>query len=244
MEFIEKLYSQEYFAPVLFAVVAILAILFIIVLILAVKDSKKKKNVTSNEVSDTFAKVDDVPQEINVNVTSENQEKIEVSEIKEENPVNNIETNGTEFESVVVPAPIGEENETIINNDNNIISEEVTHIPVEPEEIRVEASPEMESSIKNDEVEQAENDLDSIAASLLSEYKKDNKTEDETPVELPQVEETSKPIVEEEKKEIELQNLNDIPVPQPIKVTDTAAIIDSSKKRVDDIQTEEYSLNK
>ena len=52
MGFIEKLYSNDLCAPILFTIVGILTVLFIVVLILALKDAKKsQKSVV--EIADT-----------------------------------------------------------------------------------------------------------------------------------------------------------------------------------------------
>ena len=255
MEFLEKLYSQEYFAPVLFTIIAILAVLFIIVLILALRDAKKKKNVVDNTANDAFAKVNDEAQEVNINATSP-----EINEIKEEkininnnDVVSSVETTGSEFKEIEIPAPIADNNESTITS-QEVVTPSVDNVvtpEVETPEIKIETPEEVVTEINSNDVAQAENDLDSIAATLLSEYKKDNQS-----VEVPSEEVSTQPsefssvgvtpdvLPAEEKKDSELPSLNDIPVPQPVRVTDTSTIIDSSKQNIDNIQTEEYSINK
>jgi len=248
MEFLEKLYSQEYFAPVLFTVIAILAVLFIIVLILALRDAKKKKNVESG-ANDAFANVSEEPQEINVNVTKPEEAEVKIEPtIKEEGVISNVEPTPTGFENIEIPAPVVENNET------PIVSEQSAEVPVqeEPQDIKIE--PEAQSNTV--EVATPENDLDSIAATLLSEYQKDGVSGQDN-VEIKPEEPSVQPSnfssvgitpnelpVEEENKNISIPNLDDIPVPQPVRVTETSTVIDSSKQGVDNIPTEEYSINK
>ena len=260
MEFLEKLYSQEYFAPILFTIIAILAVLFIIVLILALRDAKKKKGAVDNTTTDAFAKTNEEVQEINVNVSApEVSEENKEEEKKEESVINSVEPTAAGFENVEVPAPVAEENETPISNPINVepTAEIVAPASEESQDIKIEATPEVVTPVvpapASNDVEKAENDLDSIAATLLSEYQKDgssNETKVETPSVQPATEFSSVGItpntlpVEEENKSVEIPGLNDIPVPQPVRVTETSTVIDSSKQNVDNIPTEEYNLNK
>src|SRR5574344_613252 len=60
-EFMEKLYSTQYFGVMLFVVIVILAVLFIIVLILALRDAKKRRQIENiTEESDESAAMADV----------------------------------------------------------------------------------------------------------------------------------------------------------------------------------------
>ena len=228
MEFIEKLYSNELFAPILFTIVGILAVLFVVVLILALRDAKKsKKDVVevANNV-DEFNKMSEEVVETPI-ATNELEEK---EEVKEE-VINNVIPVSDSFEEVTIEAP-----ETELEEDNKI--------KIENEEV---------ASI---ELERAENDLDEIAATLLKEYQKE-KEDDEEVVEKPQVAEQqispvfvtpdTIPVKEEEKESIEMPILNDIPVPQPVRVVQSSQIIDSSKKEnvsINDIETEEYNIKR
>ena len=259
MEFLEKLYSQEYFAPILFTIIAILAVLFIIVLILALRDAKKKKGAVDNTTTDAFAKTNEEVQEINVNVSAPEVSEENKEEKKEESVINSVEPTAAGFENVEVPAPVAEENETPISNPINVepTSEIVAPASEESQDIKIEATPEVITPVvsapASNDVEKAENDLDSIAATLLSEYQKDGSS-NETKVETPSVQSATEfssvgitpntlP-VENENKSVEIPGLNDIPVPQPVRVTETSTVIDSSKQKVDSIPTEEYNLNK
>ena len=251
MEFLEKLYSQEYFAPVLFTVIAILALLFIIVLVLALRDAKKKK-AAQGGTNDAFAQVSEEPQEINVNVSAP-----APVEVKNENVINSVEPSANGFENIEVPAPVASNNETPIVSEPNVEpvdptvpvepvapTETVAPVQEEPQDIQIEATPEV-NNVEN-------NDLDSIASTLLSEYQKET-TNNEEKVETPTIQPNDfssvgvKPNtlpVEEENKSVDFPNLNDIPMPQPVRVTETSTVIDSSKQNVDDIPTEEYNINK
>lgn len=249
MEFLEKLYSQEYFAPVLFTIIAILAVLFIIVLILALRDAKRKKNEVNGGTNDAFAKVSEEVQEINVNVSeptpTEVNEENSVEPVKEESVINSVEPTATGFENVEVPAPVVENNETPIATEQVVEQNPEPVLPVEePQDIKIEAAPE----VSENEVEKAENDLDSIAATLLSEYQKEETPKVETPVVQPNefsaVGITPNTLPVEEETSSNIPNLSDIPVPQPVRVTETSTVIDSSKQNLDDIPTEEYNINK
>ena len=239
MEFLEKLYSQEYFAPVLFAVIAILAVLFIIILILALRDAKKRK-IVDGGTNDAFAKVSEEPQEINVSVSNPETSEVKIEpEIKEGSVISNVEPSANGFENIEVPAPVVENNET------PIVSEQSVDIPApvqeEPQDIKLET----ELPAVNNEVEKAESDLDSIAATLLNEYKKDDAVGSsvEEPKSFSSVDVTPNTLpAEEVKNDVSFPNLNDIPVPQPVRVTETATVIDSSKQNVDNISAEEYNL--
>ena len=253
MEFLEKLYSQEYFAPVLFTIIAILAVLFVIVLILALRDAKKKKGNVEANTTDAFAKTEDEIQEINVNVSNANEVK---EENKEESVISSVEPTNNGFEDVAVEAPVAENNEIpIVNENNSEANVEPTFEPVSPvapveEQNEIKIEPEAE--VSSNDVEKAESDLDAIAATLLSEYQKDGEAKEEDKVETPSVQPdqfsavgvtpNTLPNVEEE--ETSVPNLNDIPTPQPVRVTDTSTVIDSSKANVDNIPTEEYNINK
>ena len=227
MEFLEKLYSKEYFAPVLFAVIAILAVLFVIVLILALRDAKKKKALENEAANDAFAKVNDEPQEVNINV-----ETPAVPEVKEESVVNSVEATPTGFENVEVPAPVVENNETPIVAAPTFEAP-APEIPVEePQDIKIEEAPKVEVN----EEQSAMNDLDSIASTLLSQYKKDVPEE--------KVEAPSVAPVQSEPVASEVPSFTDIPVPQPVRVTESANVIDSGKQNVSNIQAEEYNINK
>lgn len=249
MEFLEKLYSKEYFAPVLFTVIAILAVLFIIVLILALRDAKKKKNVEGG-TNDAFAKVSEEPQEINVNVSSSEPTEVPVitenkeEEVKSESVVSSVEPTPTGFENVEVPAPVEESNETpIVTEAPAPFATPTPEVPEEPQDIKIDSIPDVDTP----DVTKAENDLDSIAASLLSDYQKEKEEKVETPTvqpnEFSSVGITPNTLPVEEEKSFDIPNLNDIPVPQPVRVTETSTVIDSSKQSVDSIPTEEYNIN-
>ncbi len=231
MEFIERLYSNELFAPILFSIVGILAVLFIIVLILALRDAKKNnKNVV--EVADNteeFNKLSEEVKEAPIEAPVETNDFKFKNDFKED-VVDNLVSENDSFEEVTIEAPKAD-----LEDDNKI--------KIENEEV---------ASI---ELERAENDLDEIAATLLKEYQKEE--DDEEVVETPQVAETqispvfvspnTLPVKEEDKVEIEMPSLSDIPVPQPVRVVQSSQIIDSSKKEnvsINDIEAEEYSIKR
>ncbi len=229
MEFIERLYSNELFAPILFTIVGILAVLFVVVLILALRDAKKsKKDVV--EVADNTEEFNKISEEVVETPIETKEEENEL--VKDESVINNLTPISDNFEEVSIEAP-----ETELKDDGKI--------KIENEEV---------ASI---ELERAENDLDEIAATLLKEYQKEESEEDEV-IDKPQVAEKqispvfvtpdTLPAKEEEKEaEIEMPSLSDIPVPQPVRVVQSSQIIDSSKKEsfsINDIETEEYNLKR
>jgi len=235
MEFIEKLYSNELFAPILFTIVGILTVLFIVVLILALRDAKKSKQsvVEIVENPEDFTKYN-----ANFETTAEDdfeikeEEKPKVYEAPKEDIVNNVVPEKDNFENVAIDAP--EE-----------IKEDSSEIKVENEEV---------ASI---ELERAENDLDEIASTLLKEYQKETNDDEkvETPVntEAPTspvfVSPDTLPVKEEEEKPVaqEMPSLSDIPLPQPVRVVQQSTIVDSSKKEnvgLNQIQNEEYNIKR
>lgn len=227
MDFLEKLYSKEYFAPVLFTVIAILVVLFAIVLILALRDAKKKKALENASANDAFAKVNEEPQEVNISVAT--------PEVKEENVVNSVEATPTGFANVEVPAPVAESNETPIVTPPTFEAA-TPDVPVEePQDIKIEEAPKVEVN----QEQSAMNDLDSIASTLLSQYKKEEAPKVEAPVEAPSV-----APVQSEAVASDIPSFGDIPVPQPVRVTDSANVIDSSSQNVANIRAEEYNINK
>ena len=229
MEFIEKLYSNELFAPILFTIVGILAVLFVVVLILALKDAKKSKKdvVKVADNTEEFNKLNEEVVETPI-VTNELEEKSLVNE----DVVNNVIPDSDVFEEVTIDAP-----EIDLNNDDKI--------KIENEEV---------ASI---ELERAESDLDEIAATLLKEYQKE-KNDDEEVIETPQIADSqispvfvtpdTLPVKEEDKEsEVEMPSLSDIPIPQPVRVVQSSQIVDSSKKEnvsINDIETEEYNIKR
>src|SRR5574344_1915512 len=111
-EFMENLYSKEYFGVTLFIVIGGLAVLFVIVLILALKDAKKRKKAVeltqeSDKATDmaelSFAK--NVTNPVNVEVNTNKQPEMESTVLIKDS------TNG--FEDIKVDAPTSINNETV-----------------------------------------------------------------------------------------------------------------------------------
>ena len=187
--FLDKLYSYEYFGEILFAVIGVLVLAFIIILILGLRDAKKNKNakeiveesdIQTKNATDTFNEVAAAPVDLSVNnvnnesVVLDQDNTIEIkqpindtfADVKvnepttfEEVPVveNNVVEDASVVETpVVAPTPIVEPK----------VEEQVTPVvaPVNSEVKSVVATPQ--------NIEQANNDLDAIAAALLAEYNK------------------------------------------------------------------------
>ena len=232
MEFIEKLYSNDLFAPILFSIVGVLSVLFVIVLILALRDAKKsKESVIITEVPEEFDKYSDEQMlaDFEAQMKAAEEEKKANVEVPKEEVVSNIDLDDNSFESVSVDTP-------------EILPEDTSKIKVEKEEV---------ASV---ELERAENDLDEIAATLLKEYQKET-SDDEVVEATPISEAQTSPVfvspdtlpVKEEKVSVELPSISDIPVPQPVRVVQTSSIIDSSKKdslSLNDIANEEYTIKR
>ena len=238
MDFIEKLYSNELFAPILFTIVGILTIMFIVVLVLALKDAKnsRKSVVEIAETPDEFNKLNEQVFETPVENAELEKETLEIPKevVVKEEVVDNLIPENDSFEVVTVDAP-----------------EEVVE---EPAQIKVE-----NEEVASVELERAESDLDEIAATLLKEYQKETDSEDEERVEAPIISEPQtspifvtpdtlpNKVVEEKPKVEDLPNLVDIPVPQPVRVVQTSQIIDSSKKEnvsLNEIENEEYNIRR
>jgi len=238
MSFLENLYSNEYFVPVLFTVIAVLAILFIITLILAIRDSKKSDDsviVTTPKDIDAFSKTED--NFVSTEYKAEDlilKEKEEVKdEVEKDNVIESIMPNESGFENVNIEQPVE------VKDEVNVVA---------PSEDII-----LENNATQEEVKQAENDLDLIAATLLKEYKKETPSEENavndqfssvfvSPDVLPN-------IVEENKEDVKtMPNFADIPAPQPVRVIDASTIIDSSKKEnevnINNIVNEQYNIRK
>ena len=270
MEFLEKLYSNELFPPILFIIIAVLAVAFIIVLILALKDAKKNKNMADNgtPVENAFAQQEQAPTAVNVQaepsvapIQDLNQEKpveAPVNVIESVQPVSNTFENVNVEAPIVEPAiaqPIGEvtveqpTEEPVINP----VSPVAPVVPqVESPDIKIEVSP----VATQEDVNRAESDLDQIAATLLKEYQK------ETPEAVNPIKEEVSPVVQPneqispvfvspdtlpskvEETSAGVPSFNDIPTPQPVRVTNTSTVIDSSNQSINNIATEEYNISK
>ena len=255
MEFLEKLYSQEYFAPILFGVIIVLIITFIIVFILALRDAKKnQENVESTE---SFV---DLPKEnesvagadtplVNEEVELTPEVKEETTVVTEDPVVSNLEPETNTFEEVQIDipeaiAPISDEDE-----------EEKPLDTAGNETIKVEESPVASS----EEVAKAENELDQIAATLLAEYQKEPAASEvtESPVAPAPVESneqfssvfvTPNTLPAEEEKKADIPDIADIPLPQPVRVVSQSTIIDSSNQEnpvdINNMEAEEYNIKR
>lgn len=288
MDFLENLFSQEYFAPVLFIVIAVLAVLFIIVLIMALKDAKKNKaqQTTSNGNTDAFAEQNTNPVDVSVPVQNNVEVAspvVEENQVAQNNVIESIQPVSSNFENVNVeaPQPVVEgapvatpvvENAQVttpVNNEfKNVVVEAPTEnvVPVAPinvtpeiqntfasanevstpevnnQDIKIESEP-----VANvNEVDKAENDLDQIAATLLKEYQNTNSG---TEAEVASQSATSPVFVSPDTlpntdSQVDEPSLASIPTPQPVRVTNTSTVIDSSKQGLNNIPTEEYNINK
>ena len=237
MQFLENLYSNQYFAPVLFTIVAILTVLFIIVLILALKDAKKNKNVVevaNNNDEDTFVQIDESQADLSIPI-----DKIKINNNHQEEKqeiVDSIVPETETFEEVKVEAP-----KELVENVETV--QDYNDIKIEESEV---------ASI--DDVKQAESELDIIAQTLLKEYQKEHVEEEK--IQTPQINEEKinseqissvfvSPKVSEETHADVMPNFSDIPEPQPIKVVSSSDIIDSSKNNdLNNIEVEEYTIKK
>ena len=265
MNFLEKLYENNLFAPILFGIIAVLAVLFIIVLILAMKDAKKNKSKKATQAQDAFNQVTTEPTEVNVDAN-----KVEVKDETqaEENVISSVVPSAGSFENVnievptnidspVIAVPEEQQNNTqeVKGENNPSASQEVVVKPAENEIAfeNVEAPIQTENSPVSsvEEVKKAEKDLDEIAATLFSEYHKESvPTQDNVDLPKSNVEDvkqnsndqfssvfvTSDTLPAEEKSdENTVPSLNDIPAPQPVRVVNQSSIIDSSKKENIDV---------
>ena len=243
-EFMGKLYSNQYFGIVLFAIIGILALLFIIVLILALRDAKKRKHIEdvtieSDKAEDmanvAFASYNDVPVKVEV---KENDQVQAVKEDKVEKEDNVVEIKASEdesFDNVTVEAPttMPNENSNSLFPDLEIGKPDINEID-KPEEEKKE--PIVEEVAPKEEV--AEPVLKPQQPEQFSSIYV-------TPGAIPKKEEDSVPTP------TELPNFADIPAPTPVRVVNETSIIDSSAKykqeiKADDVSetSEEYTLKK
>lgn len=272
MEFLEKLYSNELFAPILFIIIAVLAVAFIIVLILALKDAKKNKGVdgSGTPIENTFAQQEQVPTAVNVPVEGQ-VEPVQNFEqnnptIAPDNVIESVQPTNNTFESVNIEAPTPSVEPVVVQPVDqpsmvqssvqpvvNPVNPVETVVPqVESPDIKIEASP----VATQEDVNRAENDLDQIAATLLKEYQKEapgvvNPIKEEVSSVVQPSEQISPVFVSPdtlpnkvEETSTGISNLSDIPTPQPVRVTNTSTVIDSSNQNINNIATEEYNISK
>ena len=242
-EFMEKLYSNQYFGIVLFAIIGILALLFIIVLILALRDDKKRKQIEdvtieSDKAEDmanvAFASYNDVPVKVEVKADDQVQPVKEDKPETEDNVVEIKTLQDESFDSVTVEAPttMPDENSASLFPDLEIGKPDINEID-KPEEEKKE--PIVEEAPKEEVTEpvlkpQQPEQFSSIYVTPGAISKKEEETIP-TPTELP--------------------NFADIPAPTPVRVVNETSIIDSSAKykqeiKADDVSetSEEYTLKK
>ena len=242
-EFMEKLYSNQYFGIVLFAIIGILALLFIIVLILALRDDKKRKQIEdvtieSDKAEDmanvAFASYNDVPVKVEVKADDQVQPVKEDKPETEDNVVEIKTLQDESFDSVTVEAPttMPDENSASLFPDLEIGKPDINEID-KPEEEKKE--PIVEEAPKEEVTEpvlkpQQPEQFSSIYV---------------TPGAIPKKEEDSVSIP------TELPNFADIPAPTPVRVVNETSIIDSSAKYKEEIKandvigtSEEYTLKK
>lgn len=223
-EFMEKLFSNQYFGVCLFAVIGILALLFVIVLIMALRDAKKnKKALELTEETDkaekmadvAFASVNDAPI------------KVEVSPIEEEKKEDVVEfkttTNDT-FEDVKVEAPT-----EFIENDKKSAFPDLDISKPEMESFK-EAE---ENITSNDEEDKKEEKVDEPI--LKPQQPEQFSSIYVTPGAIPEKEEVSK------SEENVIPDLSDIPMPTPIKVVSSTSIVDASSKEVNGATSEDVT---
>ena len=246
MNFLEKLYSNSYFAPVLFGVIAVLAVLFVIVLIMALKDAKKR-NGEETKVDDTLSKVEEEPKDLSIEMTDtkeDNNEEVE-DKLSATDVISSLVPENDSFENISISAPsedqeieLKAEEEDPFNGIVTLNEDNTTSVEVEPSDVAIV-----------DEVAQAESDLDAIAKTLLAEYRKEmpkvNKQVEETPSQSDQYSSvfvTPNTLSSDDNT----PNLFDIPTPQPVRVVDQSTIIDSSNRTnnvdINNISNEEYTI--
>lgn len=243
-EFLDKLYSYEYFGEILFIVIGVLVLAFIIILILGLRDAKKNKNakeiveesdLQTKNATDTFNEVASAPVDLSVNnVNTESVVLDQDNTIEIKQPINNT------FSDVKVNEPTTFEELPVVEN-NTVVEPSVVETPVvaptpivEPKVEEVAPVAPINSEVEKvaatpNNLEQANNDLDAIAAALLAEYNK-NQSEDT--------------MLKPSNNTIPMPN-NDVEL--PTKVVDKQDVIDTTRDvqySVNDIASEEYNINK
>jgi type II secretory pathway pseudopilin PulG len=241
-DFMEKLYSMQYFGVVLFSIIGILAVLFVIVLILALKDAKKRRQAENlTKESDQSASMADVafaeevhdPVKVEVTKTSEETPK-------EDNVVQYQEAANNTFEDIKVEAPSElpkEENVSPfpdleitqpVNLPADIMNdaekEEIAPVIKETEEETVKVEEEKKDSANNEEPVLKPQQPEQFSSIYVTPGAIPNKETDEKvmPTEMP--------------------NLSDIPAPTPVRVVNESSIVDSSAKK--ELKPEDISTDK
>ncbi|MBQ4583570.1 MAG: hypothetical protein IJA94_01585 [Bacilli bacterium] len=133
MDFLEKLYSYEYFPQILFTSIAVLLILLVIVILFGKKDEKVRKEEETRRLElaglDAFAKEENAPISLEVNdINGEQPVNEVVTEIKEQFDIppvaNDIESNTdddihSEAEELVKNALNNSIGDSLIEQENN-----------------------------------------------------------------------------------------------------------------------------
>ena len=241
---LDKVFSFQYFGIILFSVIGILAVLFVILFAVAIKDAKKNKinnNIeeqNEEEKNDSIKETNKKKEEKKTKKAEKEDKKEEVKELKKEEPQEEIEEVSIKEE---IEIPIEEVIEPQEDNDIDLdVSLEKTLADLDNTlaSLNITKEDAIEEPVIEDvkiDVTQENEDLQNLAMSLVKDYKKEKKP---------------KEVVKEEKKiePIAMPNLDDIPMPQAIKVIDSTPINNPKKRTVkrrtaiDSIVGEEYKL--
>lgn len=226
-DFMEKLFSSQYFGVVLFSVIGVLALLFIIVLIMAIKDAKKNKRAQEfTEETDKAEKMADVA----FASFNDTPIKAEVDPVKEEKHEDVVEfktpTNDT-FADIKVDAPT----EFIDNNNKSAFPD-------------LDISEPVASDLKTDNSIGSTSEAETSNLKVVEEKKEDTVEE---PVLKPQQPEqfSSIYVTHDNTKSTNsnvMPDIADIPMPTPIKVVSSTSIEDV--KRTDDNNVQEKDVSK
>lgn len=208
MDFLSKLYSNENFGIILFAVISILVLVFLIVLFFGKKDQKDRKLAETN-------KIDLEKQEKENNVVEEaanNQNVISEVAFKEEQPMTNLE--------ISPAAQMEEQSKNTINTPNLVLNEDLTNpeVPTVPEKIEpVEPIlPNGEESVPTPPI--PDFDFDALASSISKELESigvpTSEIEESRPVIEPNIAESAlnKLVEETTKKEFKEEPVKQNPI--------------------------------
>lgn len=245
--FFDKLFSYQYFGIILFSVIGILAVLFIILFAIAISDAKKNKitnnieeenNIDKKEKAkeEKTTKKEDKKEKAESKKTESKEDKIKEPEI--EIPLDDIIESTKVEEDPVIDLGVNLES-TLADLDNTLASLNINK----------------EKDVKKINIDQEKEDLQSLAMSLVKDYKKEKKIEINDIEETEEIEEVKlkdnfvKPIEEPKIEPIAMPDLDDIPMPQAIKVVDQTPVNYNPKHRatkrrsaIDSIVGEEYKL--
>ena len=248
--FLDKLFSYQYFGIILFSVIGVLAVLFIILFAVAISDAKKNK-ITNNIEEENKKEKKEEPKEEKATKKEDKKTKEDKKEkVEKKKEEKEIKEENKEEEPIEIEIPLDD-----IIESTKVEEEPVIDLGVNLESTLTDldntlASLNITKEEKNVNIDQEKEDLQSLAMSLVKDYKREKKLDKEEIIEEVKLkEEIVKPKEEKKIETIAMPNLDDIPMSKAIKVIDQTPANYNPKHRatkrrtaIDSIVGEEYKL--